>query len=544
MNRPSYFVWIFRVLQALFASACILLAEKILLQLVAINFHKTALADRLESNQKALKVLDKLYESKYEAPKSRGGWTSSHGWGRWGASASRPTSPGPNQPGGHSGSKSREGYFRAAEVDEALQDNSNPDPQNHHHFHLSMHHKKGQPSEHDVAKAQRKANFATQLSEALQMATMKNSKLYRGRQGSSQSARKLAKKLFMNLSHRRKFLVAEDFNPYFKDEQEAKEAFAVFDADKNGDISKTEMREAVQRIYKERRALSASLKDVTSAIAKLDGVLAFVGLIIAIFIWLLIFSPQSTISNLVPLSTFIVSFSFIFGNTLKTIFESMIFLFATHPYDSGDLVCVDDVWMFVKDFGLISTTFRTTTNEEIVAPNALLASSKYIHNARRSNAMWETTTVMCSFETALATIDEFRKRMRQYVKENDREWGGGLEVNFEDVDQMNCINLVIAMEHKGNWQDWGARWARRTKLMREVKTIAEDLGMEYNLPPQPITFQPRSGAAPFTPGRFTNLQRGATQVRRGGTLHRGGNEGVHLGPSSAASGRPGLTLRT
>lgn len=38
------------------------------------------------------------------------------------------------------------------------------------------------------------------------------------------------------------------------------EVFALFDKDGNGDITKREMREAVQRIYRERKALIASLK--------------------------------------------------------------------------------------------------------------------------------------------------------------------------------------------------------------------------------------------------------------------------------------------
>jgi hypothetical protein len=37
-------------------------------------------------------------------------------------------------------------------------------------------------------------------------------------------------------------------------------AFAIFDKDDNGDISKKEMREAVQRIYRERKDLVSSLK--------------------------------------------------------------------------------------------------------------------------------------------------------------------------------------------------------------------------------------------------------------------------------------------
>ena len=135
--------------------------------------------------------------------------------------------------------------------------------------------------------------------------------------------------------------------PYFKSNQEAIEAFQLFDADGNGDISKSEMREAVQRIYRERRALSTSMKDMSSAIKKLDGVLMGLGLIIVVFIWLLIFNRDSTVANIVPLSTFVVGFSFVFGNSAKNIFESMIFIFATHPYDVGDLVCIDDSWMFV-----------------------------------------------------------------------------------------------------------------------------------------------------------------------------------------------------
>jgi hypothetical protein len=83
------------------------------------------------------------------------------------------------------------------------------------------------------------------------------------------------------------------------------------------------MREAVQRIYRERKALTASLKDVGSAVAKLDAVLICVSLVVIVFICLLIFNRSNTLASLVPLATIILGFSFVFGHSAQTLFESV-----------------------------------------------------------------------------------------------------------------------------------------------------------------------------------------------------------------------------
>ena len=49
-------------------------------------------------------------------------------------------------------------------------------------------------------------------------------------------------------------------------------------------------------------------------------------------------------------------------------------------------LCIDKV-LFVKEFGLFSTTFRRVDGQEVIAPNALLASTKLVHNLRRSKSM-------------------------------------------------------------------------------------------------------------------------------------------------------------
>lgn len=53
-------------------------------------------------------------------------------------------------------------------------------------------------------------------------------------------------------------------------------------------------------------------------------------------------------------------------------------------------------------------------------------------------------------------------------------------------DAQNVINLDIAIEHKSNWQDWGAKWARRTLFLKHLKTVLHELEVGYSLPVQPI----------------------------------------------------------
>lgn len=116
------------------------------------------------------------------------------------------------------------------------------------------------------------------MAEALSQATLKDKSRYTAH--SHHNAKKFAKRLFEGLGQEKTVLEPADFVPYFATKADAEVAFALFDKDGNGDISKKEMRSAVQRIYRERKALKASLSDMGSAVAKLDAVMLGVCLII------------------------------------------------------------------------------------------------------------------------------------------------------------------------------------------------------------------------------------------------------------------------
>lgn len=122
--------------------------------------------------------------------------------------------------------------------------------------------------------------------------------------------------------------------------------------------------------------------------------------------------------------------------------------------------------MFVKEFGLFSTTFRRVDGQEIIAPNSLLANSKLVHNLRRCNSMcvqdifllrgakmiyliyrWETTNITVSYDTPLEVIEMLHSRLKAYVQQNSREWSN-VAVNIDTMEYQNALTLIIAMERE------------------------------------------------------------------------------------------------
>jgi mechanosensitive ion channel protein 4/5/6/7/8/9/10 len=83
-----------------------------------------------------------------------------------------------------------------------------------------------------------------------------------------------------------------------------------------------------------------TLNDTKTAVNKLHQMANVVVGLIVFALWLLILEIATT-RFFVFLSSQLLVAVFMFGNTLKTIFEAIIFLFVMHPFDVGDRCEVD-----------------------------------------------------------------------------------------------------------------------------------------------------------------------------------------------------------
>jgi small-conductance mechanosensitive channel len=94
--------------------------------------------------------------------------------------------------------------------------------------------------------------------------------------------------------------------------------------------------------FRERKALALTLNDTKTAVNKLNQMANVVVGIIVFALWLLILGIATT-HFFVFLSSQLLLAVFVFGNTLKTVFEAIVFLFVMHPFDVGDRCEIEGV---------------------------------------------------------------------------------------------------------------------------------------------------------------------------------------------------------
>lgn len=414
--------------------------EKIIIQLIAISFHLRTYADRIELNKFQIASLTKLYQfskikiamedSDFEAPSAHPG----------------------------SGSMTPGAVFKSAQkgAKEAL--NKFGDVA-------------GKVAGDFTGKTVVKSDHPAQVTLTLLSST-----------GGSQV---LARRLYRTFAREDTETVnQEDLNAAFESQEEADAAFSMFDKDMNGDISMEELEAVCVEIGRERKSITASLKDLDSVVGKLDDCLFFVVCVVSILVFISLISTSAS-GVLTSAGSAVLALSWLFSATAQEFLQSVIFVFVKHPFDVGDRVTIygntgskmqgDDY--FVKEISLLYTEFKKMEGHVVQAPNSYL-NTLFILNMRRSGGLAEAIPMVFKFGTTLEQIEGLRNRLLQFVKDEKREYQGNILTELRDITEAHSISLNIVFFYKSNWQNELLRLQRRNKFFCALMIAVQELGIE------------------------------------------------------------------
>ncbi|XP_021282535.1 mechanosensitive ion channel protein 10-like [Herrania umbratica] len=298
-------------------------------------------------------------------------------------------------------------------------------------------------------------------------------------------ARTCAQKIFKNVAKPGAKYIEEEDLLRFLISEEVHTIVPLFEgALETGKISKSSFRNWVVHAYVERKALAHSLNDTKTAVQQLHRLASAIVSVIIIVVSLLVMGV-ATIKVVFVVTSQLLLVGFMFQNTCKTIFESIIFVFVMHPFDVGDRCVIDDVQMIVEEMNILTTVFLRYDMEKIYYPNSVLI-TKPISNFRRSPDMGDTVDFTIDVSTPAEDINALKKAIQLYIESKPKYWSPKHTVIFKEIENMDKMKLVLCVQHTMNHQNYGEKSARRSELVFELKKIFETLNIKYHLLPQEV----------------------------------------------------------
>ena len=102
--------------------------------------------------------------------------------------------------------------------------------------------------------------------------------------------------------------------------------------------------------------MALTLVDNDEVIRTLEMLVGAVVHVLAFFVCLYLLGVDVQ-KLLISLSSVGLAFVFVFGNNLRVVYESLVFLFMIRPYQVGDCVRCHGELHWVRNFGLLTTQF-------------------------------------------------------------------------------------------------------------------------------------------------------------------------------------------
>ncbi|XP_038710126.1 mechanosensitive ion channel protein 10-like isoform X4 [Tripterygium wilfordii] len=307
-------------------------------------------------------------------------------------------------------------------------------------------------------------------------------------------AKAAAYRIFQNVAKPgSKYIDEEDLLRFIKKEEVDNVLLLFEGAAETRKIKRKALKNWLVKVYLERKSLAHSLNDTKTAIEELNKLLSGVLLMVITIVWCLLMGFLTT-KALVFISSQLLLVVFMFGNTVKTVFEAIIFVFIMHPFDVGDRCVIDGVQMVVEEMNILTTVFLRFDNEKIFYPNSVLA-TKPISNFYRSPEMSDSVEFAVDVSTSIEVIGSLKARIKVYLESKSQHWRPNHCIVVKEIENVNKMKMTLYVNHTINFQNYTDRNNRRSELVLELKKIFEELGIKFHLLPQEVQLRHAGSAA-------------------------------------------------
>lgn len=236
----------------------------------------------------------------------------------------------------------------------------------------------------------------------------------------------------------------------------------------------------IKNTITERDALIKIMKTNLEIIDKIDKILSMILIFLIIFLIFpiadlrLVKKGSYKFSVGISFTPTIVGLTIIFGETVKSIFSSIIFLLSSHPYDVGDSIYMDKTILFVRKINLLYTVFERWDGFYCIYPNHSL-SYKVVCNIRRSGYMSQYIEFQLPLNGSISIFDELESLLNARIKEKESSAFEGVKVSWVNiVNGGNSITIVLRLKHKFNFYFGGEKNLRNTRFYFILFTILKD----------------------------------------------------------------------
>ena len=177
----------------------------------------------------------------------------------------------------------------------------------------------------------------------------------------------------------------------------------------------------------------------------------------------------------------------------------MLLILVRRPYDIGDRVCflepnaaVDNLgppsggWI-VESVDLYTTTCRLgTTREYATFTNGSLANSRIL-NLKRSEKPNVYMNLKFTMNVTQKQLDEFRKRIIEFIKDRPREWIKVVSLRCTHVEtEHQYLKYVLIVQHRESWQSYATIQISKGDIYIFALHLQKELKMEYVAPKLPV----------------------------------------------------------